>query len=140
MVGEPKMSGKDFTTARIGKIGELAVIKDVLAQKLHCYEPTIDDAQVDLVIETEYNFKRVQVKTIRKLNRGTSIEIRMKKHQNTKRVDILAVYFMPKNIIAYYPYNNELSITLALGVAGNNQQKGRDWFYKYEKIPQIIKE
>jgi hypothetical protein len=140
MVGELKMSGKELSTARIGKIGELAVMKDILNQGYHCYSPACDDAQVDLVIETSYSFKRIQVKTISKLKKGTSIEVRMHKHRYKERVDILAIYFMPKDIIAYYPYNNELSVSLALKVAGNNQEKGRDWFYKYELIPQITKE
>ena len=140
MVGELKMSGKILSTMRIGKIGEYAVIKDALSKGYNCYVPACDDAQTDLVIETKNSFKKVQVKTVQKLKRGTSIEVRMKKYINTNRVDIVAVYFLPKNIIAYYPYNNELCINLALGVANNNQEKKRDWFYKYEQIPNIIKE
>jgi len=140
LVGELKMGGKVLSSMRIGKIGEYAVIKDALHQGFNCYVPACDDAQVDLVIETQRSFKKIQVKTIQALKTGTSIEVRMKKYMNTGRVDIIAVYFLPKNIIAYYPYNNELCINLALGVANNNQEKKRDWFYKYERIPNIIKE
>lgn len=134
------MGGKNLSTARIGKIGEIAVIKDTLLQGFNCYVPACDDAQVDLIIETERSFKRIQVKTVQNLKTNSSIEVRMKKYMNTGRVDFVAVYFLPKNIIAYYPYNNELCINLALGVADNNQEKKRDWFYKYERIPNIIKE
>ena len=134
------MSGKELSKTRIGTLGELAVIKDVLNQGFNCYVPACDDAQVDLIVETDYHFKKIQVKTIRRLKTRSSIEVRMKKHMNTKRVDILAIYYVPKNIIAYYPYKDELCVNLALGVADNNQEKKRDWFYKYERIPNIIKE
>ena len=119
-------------------VGELAVRKNLLFTGYMVYLPECDANQVDLVVEMENGaFKRVQVKTGYRTNRTTSIEIRCAKHRNTNRVDVIAVYYVPKDIIAYVPYNNELTINLALTTAKNNQRSKRKWFYQYERFPEF---
>ena len=121
-----------------GMVGELAVRKDLLSKEYIVYLPECDANQVDMVVEMDNgSFKRVQVKTVYRTNKTTSIEIRCAKHQHTNRVDVVAVYYVPKDIIAYVPYNNELTIQLALTTAKNNQKSKRKWFYQYERFPEF---
>ena len=130
--------GDDFSPKKVGLLGELNVQHELLTQGFNIYSPLCDDDQVDLVVETDYGFKKVQTKTITKMPRGTSIEIRLQKYINTGRVDVVAVHFLPRKITAFYPYNNERDIILALHSSKNGQEKDRNWFYRYERFP-IIK-
>tara|TARA_R110002050_G_scaffold66806_2_gene144785 strand:+ start:73 stop:486 length:414 start_codon:yes stop_codon:yes gene_type:complete len=121
-----------------GKIGELAVYKDLIEQGYKIYEPLVDCNQVDLVVELENNsMQRVQIKTVTELKRGTAIEVNLTKYKNTNRIDVVAVYFLPKNIIAYVPYDNSHQLCLALSTGKNNQTKGRKWFYSYDRFPEF---
>lgn len=129
--------GDKLSTKKVGTIGELSVQSEILNQGFNVYIPVCDDDQVDLVVETELGFKRVQVKTVTGLTRGTAVECRLKKYVNTNRVDVFALHYLPKGLTAFYPYHNEGSIILALYMSKNGQDKGRDWFYKYEKFPII---
>jgi hypothetical protein len=81
------------------------------------------------------DFVRVQVKTITSVNRNTSVEVRLKKYINKDLIDIVAVYYQPKDIIAYIPYDNQTSINLALKGAKNKQKKFRHYFYQYMEFP-----
>ena len=126
------------TTNEKGTVGELAVRKDLLQQGYQVYLPECDTKQVDMIVEMSHGaFKRVQVKTIDRAKTTTSIEVRLAKHMNTNRVDVVAVYYKPKDIIAYVPYENEITIHLALTTAKNNQKTKRKWFYQYERFPEF---
>ena len=126
------------TTNEKGTVGELAVRKDLLDAGYMCYLPECDSNQTDLIVEMSNGaFKRVQVKTVDRAKTTTSIEVRLAKHMNTKRVDVVAVYYKPKDIIAYVPYENEITIHLALTTAKNNQKTKRKWFYQYERFPEF---
>ena len=122
----------------IGKMGELAVRKELIKQGYRVYMPESDTEQVDLIVELENKtYKRVQVKTIRKANRSTAVEIRLLKYVNTNRVDIIAIYLVEKDIIAFVPYTNQKSLNLALTTAKNNQKKERKWFYQFARFPEF---
>ena len=126
------------TTNEKGTVGELAVRKDLLDAGYMCYLPECDSNQTDLIVEMSNGaFKRVQVKTVDRAKTTTSIEVRLAKHMNTNRVDVVAVYYKPKDIIAYVPYENEIKIHLALTTAKNNQKTKRKWFYQYERFPEF---
>jgi hypothetical protein len=119
-----------------GKIGELAIRQDLLSKGYNVYLPEVDVTQVDMIVETStYAIKRVQIKCVTKLRRGTAVEVDTTKYKDTNRVDVIAVYYEPKNIIAYVPYENTHAISLALTTGKNNQTKGRKWFYSYEQFP-----
>lgn len=127
-----------FKTVEVGMIGELAVRKELLMQGYAVYVPQIDSNQVDMVVElTNGSFSRVQVKTVQTRKNHTSIEIRCKKHMNTGRVDVLAVYYTAINKVAFVPYENQLTIQLAITTAKNNQTSKRKWFYQYERFPEF---
>jgi len=128
---------ENANTMRIGLSGELAVQKSLISEGYHVYVPLLDDVETDLVCETKYGFKRVQVKTVTKLATKSSIEIRMSKHRGTDRIDVLAVYYEPLNIIAYINWDSSKeSINLAINNAVNGQQKHRKYFYAYSNFPQ----
>jgi len=119
-----------------GRIGELAIRQDLLSQGYNIYLPEVDVTQVDMIVETKiFAIKRVQIKCVTKLRRGTAIEVDTTKYKDTNRVDVVAIYYEPKNIIAYVPYENTHAISLALSTGKNNQTKGRKWFYSYEYFP-----
>jgi hypothetical protein len=121
-----------------GALGELAVQKDLIRQGYNIYAPIVDVDQVDLIVELNNgSMKRLQIKTVMTLKRGTSIEVNLTKYKNTNRIDVVAVYFLPKDIIAYYPYDNKHQLSLALTTGKNNQTKGRKWFYSYERFPEF---
>ena len=119
-----------------GRIGELAIRQDLLSQGYNIYLPEVDVTQVDMIVETKiFAIKRVQIKCVTKLRRGTAVEVDTTKYKDTNRVDVVAIYYEPKNIIAYVPYENTHAISLALSTGKNNQTKGRKWFYSYEYFP-----
>jgi hypothetical protein len=119
-----------------GRIGELAIRQDLLSQGYNVYLPEVDVTQVDMIVETQsFAIRRVQIKCVTKLRRGTAIEVDTTKYKDTNRVDVVAIYYEPKNIIAYVPYENTHAISLALSTGKNNQTKGRKWFYSYEYFP-----
>ena len=121
-----------------GKIGELAVQKSLIQQGYNIYAPVVDSDQVDLVVElNNESMKRVQIKTVSELKRGTSVEVSLTKYKDTNRIDVVAVYYMPKDIIAYVPYQNSHALSLAINTGKNNQTKNRKWFYSYERFPEF---
>jgi len=121
-----------------GSIGELAVQKDLLIQGQNVYVPLVDVDQVDLIAESSSgHIRRIQVKTVMELRRGTSVEVNLTKYKDANRIDIVAVYYLPKDIIAYYPYDNSHALSLALSTGKNNQTKGRKWFYSYDRFPEF---
>ena len=121
-----------------GRIGELAIRQDLLSQGYNIYLPEVDVTQVDMIVETKiFAIKRVQIKCVTKLRRGTAIEVDTTKYKDTNRVDVVAIFYEPKNIIAYVPYENTHAISLALSTGKNNQTKGRKWFYSYEYFPEF---
>ena len=121
-----------------GKVGELAVRKDLVSIGYDIYLPECDTSQVDLIVECNNGMiKRVQVKTTYKLTSETSLQVDTRKYVNTGRVDVVAIYFEPNNDIAYVPYENTSKINLALYTARNNQTKDRKWFYSYSRFPEF---
>ena len=124
-------------TIGVGILGELAVRKELHRQGYAVYIPQCDNAQVDMIVEFKRGgFSRVQVKTVTKLRTSTSLEVKLQKHKYSGRVDCVAVYYPPEDIIAFVPYTNQDSIYLALKMAKNNQQDGRKWFYAYTEFPE----
>jgi|TARA_R110000737_G_scaffold25082_4_gene43735 Holliday junction resolvase-like predicted endonuclease len=124
-----------LTTKRLGFIGETYVALDLISKGLDVFIPMVDDRGIDMIVDTGKLLKRVQVKyRNQSITPATSIEIKLNKYKKGQ-IDVVAVYYVPKNIIAYYPYNGEDSINLALSMAKNNQESGRDWFYKYQEFP-----
>ena len=121
-----------------GKIGELALYKDLIEQGYNIYTPVVDSDQVDLVVELENNsMQRVQIKTVTELKRGTAVSVDLTKYKDKNRIDVVAVYYLPKNIVAYVPYDNSHALSLALSTGKNNQTKGRKWFYSYDRYPEF---
>ena len=125
-----------MNTRRIGWVGEQCVKKDLMINKgFSVYEPIVDDVGVDMVVDTGKSLKRVQVKYRNKQRRHkSSIEVSLKKYVGSN-IDVIAVYYAPKDIIAYYPYENEEVICLAVETAKNNQESHRKWFYRYMEFP-----
>ena len=121
-----------------GKVGELAVRKALLKAGYNTYLPECDTAQVDLIVETANgHMKRVQIKSVSRANKRTAIEVNTTKYKDSGRVDVIAVYYAPKDIIAYVPYENTHAITLAMSTGKNNQRHNRKWFYSYERFPEF---
>ena len=121
-----------------GKIGELAVYKDLIEQGYNIYTPVVDSDQVDLVVELKNGaMHKVQVKTVTELKRGTAVSVDLTKYKDKNRIDVVAVYYLPKNIVAYVPYDNSHALSLALSTGKNNQTKGRKWFYSYDRYPEF---
>jgi hypothetical protein len=120
-----------------GKIGEIAVQKDLLLQEYNIYLPVVDSG-IDLIVELPSgSMQRVQVKCVTEMKKRTSIEVNLTKYKNTKKIDVVAVYFAPKDIIAYVPYENTHHLTLAISTGKNNQIKHRKWFYSYASFPEF---
>tara|TARA_Y100001951_G_scaffold13671_1_gene8917 strand:- start:113 stop:547 length:435 start_codon:yes stop_codon:yes gene_type:complete len=127
-----------FSTTRIGKIGETAVIHDLATNypEFDIYIPLVDDKGCDILVNTGSNFKRVQIKTITRSRYATSVELKVKKHIIMKhRIDVMAVWFGPIRKIAYIPWKGQERVQLAYRRAKNGQEKERDWFYNYMEFP-----
>ena len=122
-------------TKRFGWEGEQAVCRDILMnQGLDVYKSVVDDNLCDLVVDTGKKLKRVQVKARSTLRSHSSLEIKLTKYVNSS-IDVIAIWYEPKNIIAYVPYKGEEHLLLAVETAKNNQEQGRNWFYRYMEFP-----
>ena len=131
------MSKKKPFTVHIGEVGVHAVLKDILSNyDYQIFKPVVDERGCDLIVERrKKEFLRVQVKTITDMKTETAIEVRLHKYVKKDLIDIVAVYYIEKDLIAYVPYNNEASINLALKPSKNNQHKNRKFFYQYMEFP-----
>ena len=123
----------------VGTLGELKIRSCLLAQNYNFYIPEVDIFGTDLVVELSNGaFKRVQVKTISKPTTDTAIQVRCVKYVNLKpAIDVIAVYYVPLDIFAFVPYNNEKMLSLALTTAKNNQKSKRIWFYQFDRFPEF---
>tara|TARA_B100001939_G_C16806604_1_gene558093 strand:+ start:330 stop:710 length:381 start_codon:yes stop_codon:yes gene_type:complete len=122
-------------TKRIGWEGEQVVLKDlIMNQGMDVYTSVVDDNLCDMVVDTGKKLKRVQVKTRSTLRGNTSVEVKLTKYVKSK-IDVIAIWYKPKNIIAYVPYKGEEFLLLAVETAKNNQEQGRNWFYRYMEFP-----
>ena len=107
-----------------GKIGELAIRQDLLSQGYNVYIPEVDVTQVDMIVETSLHaIKRIQIKCVSQAAKGTAIHVDTTKYKDTNRIDVVAIYYEPKDMIAYVPYENTHAIILALTTGKNNQTK-----------------
>ena len=123
------------STRRMGWEGENRVSQHLMmVHGFDVYTPVVDDKLCDLVVDTGKNLKRVQVKTRNALRGNSSIEVKLKKYMGSN-IDVIAVWYKPKDLIAYVPYNGEEYILLAVETAKNNQEHGRNWFYRYMEFP-----
>jgi len=128
----------DISSVRKGTIGELAVIKALLPY-YNVYVPVCDDQETDLIVEHKNTYDKVNVKNIGALTTKTSIELRSKKHCESKILDVIAVYYEPIGI-AYIPFKAmgyPKYINLAIHTAHNNQSKKRTYFYQYMRYPEF---
>ena len=124
-----------MSTQRIGWEGESVVQKDlIINQRLDVYTSIVDDNLCDMVVDTGKKLKRVQVKTRSTLRGNTSVEVKLTKYVKSK-IDVVAIWYKPKDIIAYVPYKGEEFLLLAVETAKNNQEHGRNWFYRYMEFP-----
>lgn len=122
-------------TKRIGWEGEQVVLKDlIMNQGMDVYTSVVDDNLCDMVVDTGKKLKRVQVKTRSTLRGNTSVEVKLNKYVKSK-IDVVAIWYKPKDIIAYVPYKGEEFLLLAVETAKNNQEQGRNWFYRYMEFP-----
>ena len=124
-------------TVHTGFLGEIAVIKDLTANYTYpVYRPIIDEQGVDLIVERrKKEFLRIQVKTVTDIKKYSSIEVRLRNYRNKDIIDIVAVYYLTKDMVCYVPYNNEASINLALKPSKNKQEKNRRYFYQFMEFP-----
>lgn len=122
-----------LSTQEMGTSGEHYVIADLLRQGVECFVPTCDSNNTDLIAFSNGSFKRLQIKTIGVYKSKTSIEVRMRKKDNQNHIDYVVIYLWNERLVAYYPYNGEISINLALKRAKNNQGD-RKWFYQYSEF------
>lgn len=126
---------KKMSTQRMGWEGESVVQKDlIINQRLDVYTSIVDDNLCDMVVDTGKKLKRVQVKTRSTLRGNTSVEVKLTKYVKSK-IDVIAIWYKPKDIIAYVPYKGEDFLLLAVETAKNNQEHGRNWFYRYMEFP-----
>lgn len=120
-------------TQEMGTSGEHYIIADLLRQGIECFIPCCDSNNTDLIAFTNGSFKRIQIKTIGVYKSKTSVEVRMRKTDNQDHIDYVAIYLWNDRLVAYYPYQGEVSINLALKRAKNNQGN-RKWFYEYSEF------
>lgn len=125
---------KALSTMTMGISGEHYIIADLLRQNCEVFTPCTDQVNTDLVVFLNNQFKRIQVKTIGVYKTKSSVEVRMRDHKKNDHIDYVAVYLWHDSLIAYYPYNGEKNISLAIKRAKNNQNVDRKWFYEYSEI------
>lgn len=123
-----------LNTQERGTSGEHYITADLLRQGVEVFTPVCDTNNTDLIAYTNGSFKRIQIKTIGVYKSKTSVEVRMRKTHNQDHIDYVAIYLFHEQLIAYYPYGGEISISLALKRAKNNQDKTRKWFYEYSEF------
>jgi len=123
----------NLSTLQKGRCGEFRVISDLLKQNKEVYVPTNDQVNTDLVVFHKNSFKRIQIKTVGVYRNHSSVEVRMRSNKKNSHIDYVVIYLFHDDLIAYYPYNGEKCITLALKTAKNNQERV-NWFYSYSEL------
>lgn len=127
-----------MNTLRKGLVGEIAVYYHLVSNyEYNIYFPHVDDHGVDLLVERDPNdYVKVQVKTLTEPNHNSAAEVRLKDIDKKGRFDVLALYVLSIDKIAFIPYEkNRRSYNLAISPAKNNQRKDRNWFYEYLMFP-----
>ena len=118
--------------------GDWFPVKETSRQRYY-FEICFLTNHIDFLVELPHGaFSRVQVKTVFKSRFPTSLEVRTERHTDSERVDVIAIYYVPKDLIAFVPYNNEKHFVLAISHSKNNQLKTRNWIYQYSEFPDFI--
>ncbi len=125
-----------LSTTRKGYIGELLVIKFLLKKKLRVYAPVVDDFHIDLLVEQNSVFTKIQVKYHAVMMSDTSLQVKVTKTE----ADWIATPIDIKGSIRIVWYKNDrknkrYTITFAIHKPKNNQVKRVNFYQKFLKSP-----
>ena len=124
------------SSTRVGKIGEIIVIADMLKKGYDVYTP-VDDTSIDLIVHNGKKFRPVQVKYHSWTPLDTSIIIYIKNCRE-RLAEVIAVPVEKKQCVCYFDLKRlrcKTSFHIALDPAASNQKKLRRWYYDYLEFP-----
>ena len=124
------------STTRVGKIGEIIVIADMLKKGYDVYTP-VDDTGIDLIAHNGKKFRQVQVKYHSWTPFDTSIIVYIKNCRE-RLAEGIAVPVEKKQFVCYFDLKRlkcKTSFHIALDPATSNQKKLRRWYYDYLEFP-----
>ena len=124
------------SSTRVGKIGEIIVIADMLKKGYDVYTP-VDDTGIDLIVHNGKKFRPVQVKYHSWTPLDTSIIIYIKNCRE-RLAEVIAVPVEKKQCVCYFDLKRlrcKTSFHIALDPATSNQKKLRRWYYDYLEFP-----
>ena len=126
------------SSTRVGKIGEIIVIADMLKKGYDVYTP-VDDTGIDLIVHNGKKFRPVQVKYHSWTPFDTSIIVYIKNCRE-RLAEIIAVPVEKKQCVCYFDLKKlkcNTSFHIALDPAKSNQKKLRRWYYDYMEFPWV---
>ena len=124
------------SSTRVGKIGEIIVIADMLKKGYDVYTP-VDDTGIDLIVHNGKKFRPVQDKYHSWTPLDTSIIIYIKNCRE-RLAEVIAVPVEKKQCVCYFDLKRlrcKTSFHIALDPAASNQKKLRRWYYDYLEFP-----
>ena len=125
-----------LSRTRKGYIGENMVIKFLLERNLKLYAPAVDDFGIDLLVEQDNMYTKIQVKYHTTMMTESSIQVRVKPTQ----ADYIAIpvqAYGRMHIMWYKNTRKDKKYTIAFQkyIPKNNQVKKINFFKSFLKCP-----
>ena len=125
-----------LSRTRKGYIGENMVIKFLLERNLKLYAPAVDDFGIDLLVEQDNTYTKIQVKYHTTMMTESSIQVRVKPTQ----ADYIAIpvqAYGRMHIMWYKNTRKDKKYTIAFQkyIPKNNQVKKINFFKSFLKCP-----
>tara|TARA_Y100001963_G_scaffold114422_1_gene158650 strand:- start:74 stop:481 length:408 start_codon:yes stop_codon:yes gene_type:complete len=125
-----------LSRTRKGYIGENMVIKFLLERNLNLYAPAVDDFGIDLLVEQDNTYTKIQVKYHTTMMTESSIQVRVKPTQ----ADYIAIpvqAYGRMHIMWYKNTRKDKKYTIAFQkyIPKNNQVKKINFFKSFLECP-----
>jgi len=130
------LNGVEITRTRKGYIGQQIVIDYLLRKNARVYEPIVDDFHIDLLVEHNKKFTKIQVKYHSTMLNGTSIQVKIQ----PTGADWIAIPVCVEDKINIMWYKNtrknkKYTIAFQMSKPRNNQIKKVNFYRSFLKCP-----
>tara|TARA_R110001583_G_scaffold94255_1_gene237663 strand:+ start:782 stop:1186 length:405 start_codon:yes stop_codon:yes gene_type:complete len=125
-----------LSTTRKGYLGELMVIESLLEKNLMVYAPIVDDFHIDLLVEHDNKFTKIQVKYHTTMMTKSSVQVRVRPtHADYIAIPVKAYGKMHIMWYKNVRRNKKYTVSFQKYIPKNNQVIGVNFFKSFLKSP-----